>query len=368
MFYIIMLTSLFLLLCLYNNEQLRIKKLIIVIVSISLILIIGLRNVNLGLSDTKDVYLPQFRRILTYNYSQVISEFKDPVFYVTTKLFTNIISKSFNFWLVVCAALYIIPIMKLIYKKSFSALLSVMMFISLNYFGMGFAGIRHCIAIGILCNSFDYLLNRNFKKFLLTVIIACCFHVSALIFLIAYPLCNKVTLSKKESFARNCIIILVIFVINNFFGVKLVSSIMNFIVNNLHMERFTIYSQEGFSSLSNTTFFINYFIFVLSGYIIYSSKNIIIEKSNERKINVLLSLQFIATILSSLVKVLGEFYRLSMFFSIFSIILLPETIKCFQNKKTRSVFILVLTVLFSLYFIMIGAKNNMITPYSFFWE
>lgn len=70
-----------------------------------------------------------------------------------------------------------------------------------------FSGIRQGLAISFTMFSVRYILNRSFLKFLMLVIIAACFHITAVIFVIAYFIPLR-KLSKKE-----CIIMVTSFIV-----------------------------------------------------------------------------------------------------------------------------------------------------------
>lgn len=347
-----------------NNKNPIYKKIAFIVVEIIIIFIIGFRNINIGIFDTANVYIPEFRKIQSMSIGHVFQNFKDPVFYTIAKLI-SIITKSEPIWLTICAAMYIIPLFRLIYKESKYPLLSIMMFISLNYFGMAFYGVRHCIAMGIITLSYYPLKEKNILKFIVIVSIASLFHVSSLIVLIAYPIVHNFKSNTSLRFIKSCICIFIIFVSSNFFGKQIISFVLNLVVNKIGLTRFTIYAQEGFSSLNNNIFFINYFMYVFMGYVL--NHNIDWNSTDGKRIQVLLNLQLIGTIVSSFMGALGECYRLSMFFSIYSIILLPETIKV-MKKQNKSVIFWGCYIILIVYFFISSAENNNIIPYQFFWE
>lgn len=64
--------------------------------------------------------------------------------------------------------------------------ISLLIFFSDYYMYYNLSGIRQAIAISIVIYSIRFLIEKNFTKFLLTIIFACFFHVTSIIFIGAY--------------------------------------------------------------------------------------------------------------------------------------------------------------------------------------
>ena len=357
-FYSLILTVFFIILLNCNDKHPRYKVFSLATVSTILILIIGLRHYELGLNDTKMVYIPEFKKILKLEMIDVFKSFKDPIFYCLTKLY-SFLSTNIQIWLLICAAAYIVPVMKIIKEESPIVIVSVFVFIALNFFGMGFSGVRHCIALGILLNCFDALNKENYKRFIIVVLIASMFHVSALIMFLIYPVLKIIKILNNKKFIHSLYIILIIYAINMFVGRQIIDGCIDFIVNVLKMERFKVYFVKNHTTLTSTSFYINALMYIFIGSLLSNNSN--------RRNSILISFQFIATVLTMFVPIFGEFYRLSMFFSIFLILSLPEAIKQFKSKDTVLIVTLLLVFVFALYFLFFSAKNNGIIPYKIFY-
>ncbi len=85
----------------------------------------------------------------------------------------------------------------IIWKYSADPLLSLLVFFSILFSGIYF--VRQDVATALTFYSFVYVQKRRFISFALVVILASLLHISALIFLLAYPLCT-VFLSGKKIF------------------------------------------------------------------------------------------------------------------------------------------------------------------------
>jgi hypothetical protein len=71
-------------------------------------------------------------------------------------------------------------------RHTFFPVLAMLIFYSDLYLYFNLSGIRQALALSITCFSITYALNKQFVKFLLLVLLAACFHSSAIVFLIAY--------------------------------------------------------------------------------------------------------------------------------------------------------------------------------------
>lgn len=362
LFYTYFTLLIFVLLIPSNNRNNNYKKISMLIVTCIILSVVGLRNIKLGLGDTENIYLILFNKIINTKTIDVILNFKDPFFYFLTKIYT-LLSNNFQLWVFLCALSYIIPVMCFIYKKAYSVLVATFMFLALNYFGYAFSGLRHCIAMAILLYSFDSLINKKFWKFLIIVCFASLFHITAIIFIISYPIVNKYNLTKKRILYIN-IFILICFVFVNLFGEKLIVNFMELIVNTFKMQRFSMYTVQNFSSLNNILFFINYLILLFSSFFIFTKK----DEQNNKKYDTLFKLQLIGTFISILNVVLGEFNRISMFFTVYSIILIPEAVRYIKDIKTRNIILFCIIIALIIYFLFFGIQNYLLIPYSFFWE
>lgn len=86
----------------------------------------------------------------------------------------------------------------IIWKFSVSPLFSLLVFFSILFSGIYF--VRQDVATALTFFSFLYIQKRRFIPFALTVILASFLHISALIFLLAYPLYNIYISGKKLIF------------------------------------------------------------------------------------------------------------------------------------------------------------------------
>ena len=323
------------------------KKKYCIIIGTIMTIVIGFRSIEMGMGDTKGIYISIFDQLANLSMKESISFIKksdiEIVFYFLTKVYLLITDNS-RIYIFLLSIPLNFSIARFIYKYSKIPSISFIMFFSLNYFGFSFTLIRHCIALAILVYSYDYIYTKNIKKFLLTVFIAGLFHRTAWIFIIAYPISNMLTIGLK-----NISIPLITAVISYIFGEKMLLFLSYFIKSGHFIQYLTIREN------TITFFLINFLmlIFILC----ITKKNI--NKDVKQQINLLT----IGTSIASCMIFLSEAFRISTFFTIYSIALLPNTISSIKSKKTRLIMEISLYSIFITYFFMFSMNNNEIYPY-----
>ncbi len=75
---------------------------------------------------------------------------------------------------------------RFILKYSKSPWLSLILFFFYGFFVFSMSAIRQSIAIGILLFAYDYILQKKFVKFLMLLLLATAFHMTAIFFIFAY--------------------------------------------------------------------------------------------------------------------------------------------------------------------------------------
>lgn len=294
-------------------------------------------------------YVQAYQSYGKYTFSQIIEifnpDFKDPTFYFLGWLFRRFFS-DVQWWLSFIGAVYVGAIVVLIYKESKNSLLSIIAFLSLGFFGFSLSGLRQTLAMSITILAFFSLKNRKAWKFLFLVIMASLFHRAAIIFLIAYPIANlKVGWKHIVVFA----VVLILF-----FGAQgTVRTLMQKLLVDTQYEGY-IDSQ---STLTFSGFIIQgtIFAFCLMYYPAVSRQY--------EKANVLYNLVFIGLMFQIFSSMVAEFFRISMYFSVFSIILIPLAISAESNKKLRALENIVIPLIFIVYMFKDG-----ISEYAFFWQ
>ena len=328
------------------------KKKYCVFCSIILILISSLRKETLGFSDTVHLYIPAFKLVQNLNFSDVFYAFRDTeyVFYYFTKIFT-LFSTNINLYLSILSIPVVVSASVFIYKYSKHCLLSYLMFLSLNYFFLSFITLRHSLALSILIFAFMFLLKGKNKYFFIMIAVASLFHKTALIFALAYPI------SKMKPGLKNYLLIFISLFLVVFFKNQLFNWIFTFISD----EHYLLYLNRNIT-INLNSFFINLALVVF--YSLFRKKNDNDEKNN----NIYLNMLCVGTAFSSLTIMMDVMYRISLYFTFPSIILIPNIIESMELSFNKKLFKTVITLILICYCFLSTLSNLDLLNYHFFWE
>lgn len=145
---------------------------------------------DLGYGNVFGGYLESFDRINGFSWQEVlnIERFQNYEYgYIVFNKLIGSICNNQQFFLAICAIVSIVPVFYFIYKRSDDSRLSVLIYLGLPVFMLLFSGLRQAIAIGICVLSILFIQNKKPVGFMLLVLFAMLFHSSAATFLFAYP-------------------------------------------------------------------------------------------------------------------------------------------------------------------------------------
>lgn len=324
------------------------KKYYCLIIGLLMTLIVGFRDINMGMGDTAKIYISIFDSLskLSFRDSFIFIQSADIeiVFYMMTRIYIFFTS-NVRIYLILLAIPINFCVSRMIYKYSDKPSLSFIMYIALNYFAFSFTLLRHCIALAILILSYDFLKEKKLRKFLITVFIAGLFHRTAWIFSIAY-IVNYIKFDEK----KNIIYIIVSLITSFFIG----SNLLKFILQMINSTHYLQYINAQNNTL--TFFLIN--LSILFFIAIFCHKYV---KNGSSSVD--LQLTTIGICLATCMIFISEAFRLSSFFTIYTIIALPNAIQTIDNKTRKMMFSYILYVVFIMYFLGFTINNNQIYPY-----
>lgn len=328
------------------------KKVFCVSAFIVLVLVMGLRSRYTAGVDTNLVYIPAFFRICRLPLSTIADVYtKDTLFYIVIKLFT-LVSENVQLFLLCVSAFAVGVFCRFVYKYSDNPLLSYIVYMSLGYYGIGFQMLRHIVAASILLISYDCLKNRKFVRFSVLVLLASCFHITAFVFIVAYPIYVWKVGVKQIG-------LIVVSVIVVYFFKDVVLSMLQSVLSN--QERFNAYFMADRTVLAATGFFILLTIYIVAWLMIPKAER------NELDIRGMFNLSMIATIAMFMVSIIGEFHRISMYFGLYNALLLPSACKRYKGTKKEIISILIGVVMVA-YFLAFQLENQGLSDYRFFWN
>ena len=325
------------------------EKIVAVIGMIVLFLLAALRAENVGIDIVG--YNNIYERFSKYDFealkqSMDIEGTKDIMYYYTGWLFSKLF-KNPQWWLGTVALLYSISVGKLIFKESKQVVISIVMLVSLGFYYFSLTGLRQTVAMSILLFAYPFLQQRRFVPFIIIVFIASRYHLSALAFLAVYPIANK-----KLGIYHVIIATIALIVFYAFKG-----WLLEFLNNVLQEERFESYTSGEASQLTMSGFAIQTACFVFA---LYYYKRMI---ADDDRYLVLYNLSFIGWVFQLFSSFIAEFFRVSMLFSIFNIILIANAASMEKDHRSKSILQIVVVIIFVLYMIKDGGIN-----YQFFWQ
>lgn len=290
----------------------------------ALIILVGSRNVLYG-RDTLG-YVTVF-----YNTESVnLTDTTEPGF----SLFVYLIHSITNNYHIFLFAAYFstgIALYKLMNKyllTTYEILSSVCIYVLLGILAFNMAALRQTIALSLGIIAFICAADGKFKRYLLFVALAMTFHNSAFVLLALYPLRYLNAKSYGFIFVAVCF----------FIGLVIPHIVLPFLQTYIPIDdRFDQYGTTYESNLSYTGFILQ-LILVILAFICRGD----IQLENKTK-NLFFNAAFLGLAIQSLTGTLAEFFRLSLYFSVFDIILIPLALSTFQGsnaKLIRSLFII----------------------------
>lgn len=258
-------------------------------------------------------------------------------------------------------------ISNLIYKKSNIVWLSIIIYLTIGTFFFNLSGLRQSIAISLCIFSYNFILQRKFISFLLTVLLASTFHLSALSFLIAYPLYN----CKLNT--KNLIIALFIILFSIVFSKYFINLILyvfpyqGYLDSEGRFARNIIGGDIRSASIFKTG--INLFVFLFCLFLWKKVKKASCSIYMEIKLLILFSLTATIILFSSINATIFE--RVAMYFNVFYIILIPKIISYIEDKNIKIISIIIILFFCLLYSMIVSIYRpewNSFLDYKFFWS
>jgi hypothetical protein len=282
-------------------------------------------------------------------------------------LLLNALCKSFgltfNGFLLFYSSLFIYPIAEMTRKYSLMPLFSIMIYFYYGYFS-GFSVIRQVFAAAIFFYSIQFIINRSLPKYILCILLASCFHISALILFPLYFLANK-------TYKVNNILLLVgLAVLLRQLGVFNLMSAQ--VAKLLSFSPLTLLLFQKFLSYSVTSnSFWGSVILEWLGILMFVLFN---RKAIEKKtpnFNVFFNIFSLGIIMYAFFGAFGDFGRIIIYFKLTYIIVIPAIVSIYDDYRMKFVLITLfcLLVLLRVYVSIIsdssipGVLRNRYLPY-----
>lgn len=238
--------------------------------------------------------------------------------------------------------------------------LSIYLFFTLGFFDFSLSGIRQLISIAILLLAFDFIIEEQPKKFIVTVIIAALFHNGAWAFLFAY-LISRFESKKQYLIILSIATLIVQIIFNKVFELLLIIfPKYNYYIGDTYTDGIT-----RIATILKTAVLL--VMIIMS---IFSSNGNEIAEQKIDKIMFCYCVTAIAIMILSTNAVAIE--RSALIYNLFSIVYYPNIIKKFRNRNDKVIVISLSIVLFFAYIWVIQVYRTpewqTTYPYKFFWQ
>lgn len=231
---------------------------------------------------------------------------------------------------------------------STNCFLALLIYIAFRFSDLHLSGMRQGIALAFVMYSHKYIIGRNIWKYMCVILLATTFHKSAFI---AFPLYWIFLFDIKKIPALYIFILIGIF----FFARNILySNIFSMLLQN---ETYDIYLRSNVEH--GHLYYMLYIVSFSLCYLFYNKEDGLSSK--------LLLFAFIGVLLQSITLANPIFNRVSIYFTISFVFLIPSIYSYNSEKYGRQVPTLLISVfLLSLY--VLGGPAPGIVPYKFFWE
>lgn len=339
----------------------KIKIYIMFGILLQFVVLQGFRDYSVGADTLKYVKYYNYFRGLNISLSEMLMH--PPLAfergYLTLMYICDVFNVSSRMFIVIISIIINILILRFIYYISDDFILSIWLFIALEYFSLSFTMLRQMIAIGLILNSYIYIERKEKYKSLGLILIAILFHKTAIVFLPFYIIFNmKICNSNNELLKKG---------VNFFKSYKLIICISIIFFSKIILTKPILlicsYIYPGYVAVHNNDF--PTLFFVMMGILIIS---IIIESKHNVKNERYQQLQFLmfaSCLIQIFVIEFSEISRASLNTYVFIIALLPLMINKIDNKKLKFSFELLIYLLTFVQYYFFSMNVYNLLPYSF---
>lgn len=267
-------------------------------------------------------YIDGFRLVNEIDFSQIPNFFdKDISFWYLSKFIGFFSKENYTIWLSVLCFPYFLAFCMLIRGFSEDLPISLLVFCALGFFFFSFTGLRQNLALSFIMIALFLLLKGRWVYFLISVLIASLFHITAISFLVAYPL-SKIKFSKKVALLY---LVAVVFLLLEYNNDKI--AIINYFVSFISIgDRFSVYLDGDNQVLNYTGLIRQVVVFFISFILLYKARKV-------KNYSLLIQLSIIGIMVQSLSSTLAEMFRISMYFSIANILLFANAISSITSAS-----------------------------------
>lgn len=337
----------------YSELAQKRNKITIVMFFMGLFILLALRDISVGMDLTE--YKSIFERSGHTSFSK-LRDLKWEIGYTIYNKFVYLISKEYRLFLILTALITLIPICILYSKEKRYSVLLIALFINMPCFLIIFSGLRQAIAISIGVVAYMAIENNKIVLSALLIMLAVCFHISAFILVLLYPMRFLKIKTKHLLYIAPAMAIIYIFKIQIF------NVILNFVPKSYIRFYGDVQQTGAFGML------MLFLLFLVFSFIILDEN--LMSKRDYFMRNILLA----TTIFQFFVPIHGLIQRGSYYFLIFVPISILSVVQAPKRrlKNISDIAVIVMGCFFLLYFFYNASfsTDNLLNvfPYKFFWS
>lgn len=311
--------------------------------------VIAFRGETMG-ADT-GTYINHFLRVIDTPLDTVLSTSRMETGYLVFVKIITYITHSALIYQIMCVSIMFYGMYTFLKQLVLEdALLYIYLYCTLGIFFFMFTGTRQCLAMGICLFSYKYLIAKKYWRFLICIILAFCFHKSAILFVGVLFIYNK-----KVNIYNTIIYCIAAMIIG-----KNLNNIQLWFNDALDYSYNIEYTGNGMIFL-----FVLILLTIFSLIMIYNRNNSFIDNSY---INTFININFITIICWILRQQTRIAERPSYYFMFFSCVLYANSLNGISNSKERRLYkMLVLGLLMLLYIYRLKTNFSVLIPYDFWW-
>lgn len=347
-------------LIIFWGNFLKDKRISSVMILTQMFLLLALGDISLGVDS--GVYSEGYKYIARLDFADMLSrlhlvhsaDLRYPFAFESGYVFLNWVIAhmgiDFKGFLIIISAFMMFSIGKFVMKYAEKPWISLLLYVSLGFFTYDFGILRQAMALHILLFAFPAIIERDFKKFLLYVFIACLMHRTAIVFIPIYFFGNK-------KFNKNTILVS--------FWVDIVLIVFMPILLERIVYPFFSYIGKG-TAVTQLVFSLNNLIILLMLIMVILFVFIDLKKcQSDVWRGILWAFTF-----SVFIEIAGSYNesigRIIHYYYIYVILLIPKAIQSYRERNTRLLVSFVLIFLL-LGFYMYSLIDSTIVPYKVFF-
>lgn len=315
-----------------------------------LIMLAALRGYSVG-TDTLS-YVKDYELVRNYSYKMLFARYIDnPGYYLLSKVFSDL-GISIQIWFGIVAFIYVSAVYMIIKTYSKDKAMSFLIFMVIGGYGFSLAGLKQAIAMGLDLWAFIFLMRKKNVIFFILFFVGLLFHKTSIAFLFAFALMK---IKNNKYYYAILGILFVAFV----FAYDQIITRSAYILNDDHL--LTYVGRE--SSYSATSFIIYMLVFGFS--LLYFKRYV---DDNFEEARAFLGMSMLGAIMLPLAFAVSSAFRISLYFSPFLTVFLPNCLAYERYAKNRRILKLLCFVAFVFYFVYVNRNGGSIVPYRFYWQ